>query len=126
MNAEGFRDLHPQFAPWADWLYRVAQANRLKPQVTSTFRSNRHQATLYDRWRLLRARGYSDREIGERFGLWTPAPPGRSLHNYGAAFDLVAEQLPALGALWESVGGYWAGPSDPVHFAVARSVDQLF
>lgn len=125
MNREGLRDLHPGFSPWAEWLYDVAHANRLNPRVTSTFRSSRLQAGLYDRWRVLRARGYTNREIGERFGIWTPAPPGRSLHNYGLAFDMSGELLAELGRVWESVGGYWAGPTDPVHFAIARSVDDL-
>jgi hypothetical protein len=45
------------------------------------------------------------------------APPGRSFHNYGRAFDINASEdvLATLGAWWKSLGGTWS-ESDPIHF----------
>lgn len=120
------RELHPNLAPWAVWLYDVAAYYGLNPRVTSTFRSYAHQQQLRRRWDGYRAQGYSPAEIGRRFGLWTPAQPGRSLHNYRHAFDLVVDRPDFVGAVWRHVGGYWAGPGDPVHFATVRTVDDLF
>lgn len=48
------------------------------------------------------------------------APPGRSLHEQGRAFDMVGppQLLAAFGRVWESWGGRWGGRdgSDPIHF----------
>lgn len=99
-----FRDLDPRFAPWAEWLYRTAEVNRLAPRVTSTYRSMAEQQRLYDRYRAGRS-------------AYPAARPGCSTHNYGLAFDLVAHNLEGLGRLWESVGGRWGGRfRDPIHF----------
>ena len=108
------RELDPWFAPYANYLYDVALANGLSPVVTSAFRSIQKQATLYDRY----LRGLSDLPA---------APPGRSLHNYGLAFDLVvhsgyrSDAQEALGRFWRSIGGHWY-PSDPVHFEAPVSL----
>lgn len=83
----------------------VAQYNGLEPRITSTFRSVAEQRRLY--------RAY----LAGRHPL-PVAPPGRSMHNYGLAIDLVARNLERLGAWWRSIGGIWGGPSDPVHFSV--------
>jgi hypothetical protein len=102
------RELLPGLIPWAEWLYRVAAYNGLKPTVTSVYRSPEKQAVLYDRW----VRGQSDIPA---------APPGRSLHQHRRAFDLVVSagyhspQQAWLGSVWNSVGGTWHA-SDPVHF----------
>lgn len=102
------RELVPELVPWAEWLYRVAQFNGLKPTVTSVYRDPRQQAVLYDRW----VRGQSDIPA---------APPGRSLHQQRRAFDMVvssgyqSSQQAWLGQVWNSVGGTWHA-SDPVHF----------
>lgn len=126
MTGEHLLDqLQPGLRLWARWLFQVAKDNGLAPRVTSTYRSPMRQQRLYNRYLTLRGRGFSDQEIGERFGLWTPLPPGRSLHNYRLAFDIVTRNNAALGQLWRRYGGYWAGPGDPVHFSVARSVDDL-
>lgn len=106
-----FRDLHPELRPWADWLYRVAEANGLRPVVTSTLRTRSEQQRLFDRYR----RGESDLPA---------ARPGTSLHEQGLAFDMVvadARSQRAIGELWESVGGRWGGRfSDPPHFEIGR------
>lgn len=55
------------------------------------------------------------------------APPGKSLHQQGRAFDIarrgvdpfVDDLLVHLGQLWEAAGGTWGGRfggPDPVHF----------
>jgi len=98
-----FGDLDPAFRPWARWLYQVAIVNDLQPRVTSTYRSISQQARLYNEYRAGR------RQL-------PAAPPGRSLHNFRLAFDMVAIDLRALGNLWTSVGGRWGGERDPVHF----------
>jgi len=107
-----FRQLQPWVQPYAQYLYDVALYNGMSPVVTSTYRSDQRQAVLYERWK----RGLSDLPA---------APPGKSLHNHGLAFDLVADrgagynsvQQRQLGAFWSSMGGGWF-ESDPVHFQV--------
>jgi len=105
-----FRGLQPWLQPYADYLFDVAVASGFRPNVTSVYRSNQRQAVLYERWK----RGLSDLPA---------APPGRSKHNYGLAFDLVVAQgyrsgeQAALGAFWREMGGRWYA-SDPVHFEV--------
>jgi len=85
----------------------VAHQYRLGPRVLSTFRSNRQQATLYNAY------------ISGRSST-VAAPPGRSLHNYGHAFDLKVqypEDQEWLGEVWEYWGGRWGGRfNDPNHF----------
>lgn len=100
-----FADLHPQFQPWAKWLYDVAEYNGLRPRVTSTFRSVAHQERLYA--------GYLRGEAP-----YPVARPGCSQHQYGVAIDMVVERAAELGALWQSYGLYWAGARDPVHFGI--------
>jgi LAS superfamily LD-carboxypeptidase LdcB len=46
------------------------------------------------------------------------APPGRSLHNYGLAIDLVSSDNELLSRVWREAGGRWGGQRDPVHFSV--------
>jgi len=96
------RGLQPWLTPWAAWLYRAAEMNGLRPRITSTFRSYQHQAILYDRAQ----RGQTSYPV---------APPGKSLHQYGRAFDMTSTDPEWLGYLWKSVGGRWYA-SDSVHF----------
>lgn len=105
-----FRGLQPWLEPYAQYLFDSAQRAGFRPIVTSVFRSNQKQATLYERWK----RGLSDLPA---------APPGRSKHNHGLAFDIVVEggyrgpRQRELGAYWRQMGGRWFS-SDPVHFEV--------
>ena len=105
-----FRGLQGWLQPYAQYLHDSAVASDFRPNVTSVFRSNQKQAVLYERWR----RGLSDLPA---------APPGRSKHNYGLAFDLVVRQgywsphQRALGHFWRAMGGRWF-EKDPVHFEV--------
>lgn len=91
----------------ARYLFDTAQANGLSPRVTSTYRSYQQQARLYRRY----LAGLSP---------YPAAPPGRSLHEQGRAFDMVvsdARYYQPLGALWEQMGGKWGGRfNDEIHF----------
>ena len=101
----GLGRLDPRFAPYAEALVQAADAAGLRPQITSTFRSIGRQRALWEA-----------RQRGEH-----PLPvayPGCSYHNYGLAFDMVCDDLPWAGALWQSWGGVWGGAGDPVHFQV--------
>lgn len=96
--------LHPLFRPWAEYLLKVARQYGLRPRVTSTYRSIREQAQLYDKY----LRGETQYPV---------APPGKSMHNYGLAIDIVSRSNPWLGEVWRSWGGQW-DISDSVHFGV--------
>lgn len=92
--------LQPWLAPYAAWL--VSQFPGVR--VTSTYRSYSDQLTLW----LNRSRN-----------RYPVAPPGRSYHQLGRAFDVEAtpQTLQAMGQLWERMGGTWGGRgSDPIHF----------
>jgi len=105
------RTLRRDLAPWAKYLYDVGKYYDPLLVVTSAYRSPAKQARLYAKWR-----------SGE--SAIPAAPPGRSLHEHGVAFDLARigknplddPLLNWLGAVWESWGGRWGGARDPVHF----------
>jgi len=107
------KTLDPRLVPYAKWIYAVGKYNDPLLVVTSSYRSAAKQAKLYARWR-----------SGE--SKIPAAPPGRSLHGYGLAFDLARigkdpftdPLLNWLGQVWESVGGRYGGQRDPVHFQV--------
>ena len=107
------RQLRPQLVEPARYLYSIGKYYDPLLVVTSGFRSSSKQAKLYARWL-----------SGE--SQIPAAPPGRSLHEYGLAFDLARigkdpftdPLLHWLGAVWESWGGRYGGHGDPVHFQV--------
>jgi LAS superfamily LD-carboxypeptidase LdcB len=84
----------------------AAEAAGLVVHVTSTYRDPKLQKRLYDAW--IR-RG--------RTGL-PAAPPGRSTHEYGLAFDAVVTRgrLQDFVRIAECHGLKWAGQRDRVHF----------
>lgn len=90
--------LLPQLRPYAEYLLRQSTGVR----VTSTYRSYSDQLALW----LNRSRN-----------PYPVAPPGRSYHQYGRAFDLSgsANELSRLGSIWNAMGGTWS-PADPIHF----------
>jgi len=108
------RTLDRRLYPWAKWLYDVGKYYDGRLVVTSAYRSRADQQRLYDKWRM----GTSS---------LMAAAPGRSLHQYGLAWDMARlgvnpledPLLPALGRVWLSLGGKWGGIRDPVHFSVA-------
>jgi len=107
------RTLDWRLVPAAKQLYSIGKYYDPLLVVTSSYRSPSKQARLYARW---------------RSGLSTipAAPPYRSLHQFGLAFDLARlgkdphsdPLLNWLGAVWESWGGKYGGSRDPVHFQV--------
>lgn len=97
-----FNGLHPELAPYADALFQWAEDRGLHPRVTSVRRSTQQQAVLYQRY----LRGQSS---------FPAAPPGRSLHEKGLAFDMVVDDPATVGAVWNAAGGHWS-PRDWVHY----------
>lgn len=104
--------LIPALRPAAEWL--LSRHPRLI--VSSTYRSYSYQSSLYNYWLAMRRQGYTDEQICAR-GICTPAPPGRSYHNYGRAFDVNGSASDLQGAAedWQRIGGRWFS-SDPIHF----------
>jgi len=102
-----FSGLQPWLRPYAEDLLTVANQYRLAPRVVSVYRSITTQNRLYKAY------------LEGRSNI-PAAPPGRSLHNYGEAFDLSVpdpDDQRWLGEVWESWGGRWGGRfNDPNHF----------
>ncbi len=92
--------LQPWLRPHAE--IAVTYAARYGGKVTSTYRSWSEQYSLW---------------VNRSRNPYPVAPPGRSMHQYGRAFDIVAPLpvLHQLGAWWRSIGGRW-NPSDAIHF----------
>jgi D-alanyl-D-alanine carboxypeptidase len=88
-------------------LVDIAGAAGVQPRITSTLRTYSQQAHLY--------RSFLNGRAG-----YPVAPPGKSAHEFGYAFDLVVvgtENQNDLGQVWESWGGKWGGRAhDPIHF----------
>ena len=103
--------LKPWLQPYARELMRWGKYNDSKLVFTSTYRSWRKQKYLYNEWIMGRS-------------VIPAAPPGRSLHEQGLAFDmarpgvdpLTDPLLNWLGSVWSSWGGQYGGARDPVHF----------
>jgi hypothetical protein len=112
--------LDPALRPYAEdffaWVNAWRQYEGLRPLlVTSSRRTWQEQAALFAR------KGQP--------GVYTPQPPGRSLHQFGLAWDMDdpsvdPQQDPWLawaGPMWRSLGGTWGGAQDPVHFGAPRA-----
>ncbi len=108
-----FSGLQPWLRPYAEDLLWVANNYGLGPSVLSVYRSFAHQNRLYKAYL-------------ERRSSIPAAPPGRSLHQYGEAFDLRVQDprdQQWLGEVWESWGGRWGGRfNDPNHFDSGASL----
>lgn len=94
------RGLQPWLRPYAAAL--VSHFRGLR--ITSVRRSRSQQIALWN---------------NRHNNPFPVAPPGRSLHEYGLAWDMVGppEVLEAAGKLWNSWGGHWS-PTDRIHFEV--------
>jgi antirestriction protein ArdC len=92
--------LQPWLRPYGEALLRAASTHPVR--VTSVYRSYSDQLLLW----LNRSRN-----------PYPVAPPGRSWHQYGRAFDVAGPPavLEQLGAIWRSWGGTWS-ESDNIHF----------
>lgn len=102
--------LDPRFKPYADYLLQLVASYGGTARVTSARRSTTLQAKLYQDY------------LAGRSQL-PAAPPGKSMHQYGLAVDIVISPTSwqsAFGNWWTSIGGVWDA-SDPVHFAVRAS-----
>ena len=112
MQAMSLRNLQPWLQPYASWLVSVAPyAGARSVRITSVQRSRGRQRALYDRFLSGQAQ-------------FPAAPPGRSLHEYGLAWDMVTEPFSALtimGGWWNQVGGKWSA-TDRIHFGVPVSI----
>lgn len=105
--------LQPSLIPWAKWIYAAGKEQSGRLVVTSARRSFAKQLQLYTRYQ----KGLSKIPA---------APPGKSLHQLGWAFDMAQigidplsdPLLTWLGYWWEFYGGKWGGGRDPVHFQI--------
>lgn len=97
-----FNGLQRWLSPYAEALVELFPPGTFR--VTSVYRSISEQTRLYAN----RARN-----------PFPVAPPGRSKHNYGLAWDMTGPpaQLREAGAIWRSWGGRWF-EADPIHFEV--------
>lgn len=106
------RQLHYALFPFAQQLFAIGRANDPSLRVTSVRRSYQEQARLYATY------------LAGKSTL-PAAPPGKSMHQFGLAFDMARpgvephndSLLVELGKIWNEAGGHWS-PSDPVHFEV--------
>lgn len=107
MTGLSLKGLHASLLPYAEWLVSVAPyAGARTVRVTSVRRSRAQQEQLYKNWLAGRS-------------SFPAAPPGRSKHEFGFAFDMVTDPFSALhtlGGWWKQQGGEWS-PTDPIHFA---------
>lgn len=98
--------LDPILKGAAQQLFDVAVLAGVNPRVTSAFRTYAKQKSLYEAYIQGRSK-------------YPAAPPGRSAHEYGLAFDMVvdgASNQVDCGILWNSWGGDYGGEEDPIHF----------
>ncbi len=106
LSSSSLSRLQPWLTPYAEWLVWAAPySGARRVRITSVTRSRAKQALLYRRF----LAGQSQ---------FPAAPPGRSKHEFGLAFDMVTEPFSALdtlGSWWKQLGGIWH-PSDRIHF----------
>ena len=109
-------ELDPDFAEKAAQLVYYCLAYRLRPEITSGYRSPERQAELVAAWN------------SGNPNVHTPLPPGKSLHNnttwYGKpaalALDMVTSSPSLAGRIAAALGLVWGGENDYVHFALRR------
>jgi hypothetical protein len=102
------RTLMPDLRPVADAFIRFLRSQGVNVIVTSTRRSYDTQRRLWENFQAGCSR-------------YPAAPPGRSRHGLGRAFDLNLSPpvYEAAGMVWEQLGGRWGGRfADRIHFEV--------
>lgn len=100
------RSLDRRVVRIAQAFVRFLVANGIRVTVTSTRRDPAEQARLYARYKAGLSR-------------YPAAPPGKSTHGAGMAFDLKLDppMYEAAGRAWEAAGFTWGGRfKDPIHF----------
>jgi len=110
--------LDDDFAERAAALVVYCSYYKLRPEITSGYRSDKEQAFLIDQAK----RGNPN--------VHTPLPVGKSLHGnttwWGApaalAMDMVTSNPAIAGYLAKQLGIVWAGKTDYVHFGARRGV----
>lgn len=93
---------------------RFAGVNHVEVLVTSTRRSPTKQREL---WNCYQRTGCSN--CRRTSSCFPAAPPGKSTHALGIAFDMKLSPpvYAAAGRIWERLGFTWGGRfSDPIHF----------
>ena len=99
--------LDDSFAAVLESVSEAAAEEGIEVRLTSGYRSIEKQKELIRRW-----------ERGEP-GIFKPAKPGSSFHNFGFAVDIRAsppEALQRVGEIAEEFGLRWGGRfGDPVH-----------
>ena len=95
-----FKGLQPWLRPYAEALIQHFRGL----QVTSVYRSKTEQRRLWN---------------ARHRNPYPVAPPGRSLHEHGLAWDMVGPDhvLEEAGRVWNSWGGQWSS-KDRIHFEV--------
>jgi len=112
MQTHSLSSLQPWLRPYAELLVSAAPyAGARSVRITSVVRSRGRQRELYNRFLAGRAQ-------------FPAAPPGRSLHEYAVAWDMVTEPFSALtilGGWWNQLGGRWHS-SDKIHFSIPAKI----
>lgn len=112
------RTLDYRLQPAAAWFVRELYRRGINVTITSTRRDRDEQEQL---WSCYQRTGCSNCRRGP--GCYPAAPPGRSYHDRGVAFDLHLSppRYAEAGALWERLGGTWGGRfGDEIHFDARR------
>ncbi len=100
------RGLAPSVRSHAEYTLEWARYYGIEVLITSSYRSWNEQQALYTKWLEGRSR-------------WPAAPPGRSAHNWGLAFDSYVE--PHHQAAWDWLRralGWHVPVNDEIHAAV--------
>ena len=112
------RQLDFRVQPTAAAFIRLLEQYGVNVTITSTRRDAATQRALFDCYQRT---GCSNCRRGP--GCFPAAPPGRSTHDRGFAFDLHLDPpvYQAAGQVWERLGYTWGGRfSDPIHFDFRR------
>jgi D-alanyl-D-alanine carboxypeptidase len=104
--AVALRGLDSRIRPAAEYTLQLARQYGLTPEITSVFRTNQQQSSLYQTFLAGKAE-------------YPANPPGLSAHEYGMAWDSVvpAAQQPLWTAIRQAVG-WRVPPNDVIHAEV--------